>query len=432
MKQQRGYILLAMLALLLALGAAWTVSAVNSPLQDFAQRSTSDLRSRQLEALEEARMRLIDRAVFGGKSQAANPGAMPCPDTDNNGIGADGTPALGGWGSLLCSPSEAQTAGRFPYRDLPVLNSSRSETAAKDANDECVWYAISPVFRSMNVTERLKDTGDKAPINPDTKSVIQVNGKPVMALLIAPGAPLLTQAGSRSTATPCSSGKTKAFLDSLDDISNAAGKDSGSISYYADSASVTALNTSTGKCMPRSAITDSSKIGGECSNDVILPVTRADIMKPLLREVLERLANETGTDTSPAPTQIGSCSASSTKSIDKIIPASSSGTLATLRSKNPACFDFTAFGGMTLTETKIKNGVSTTTLAEVDSGSGCYDSDSTQTPLWLCANDWYRFINYDSTGSAPKLSIKLDASDPASYRCSISLNSDSPRKALCQ
>ncbi len=125
--------ILVLILLIFGIGAIlWSVAA------DQGVRSRTDTRAES--ALAEAREALIGYAA----AHATHPGALPCPDTNDDGVGESLT------AGLTC-PSYI---GRLPWRDLGVGD-------LRDAAGERLWYVLSPNFRNA--------TSVVNAINSDTK-----------------------------------------------------------------------------------------------------------------------------------------------------------------------------------------------------------------------------------------------------------------------
>jgi hypothetical protein len=158
-------------------------------------------------ALAEAKTALIGYAM----QQATKPGTLPCTDTDN-----DGSANTSGTNSC------AAYIGRLPWKQLglPML---------RDGDGECLWYAISPVFRNtMNNVTRIAN-----PLNTATSGTITLVDdadtplagiNPVIAVVIAPGAPVAGQSRSGAATIYCLGDSAAAkYLDSKGAVNNATG-----------------------------------------------------------------------------------------------------------------------------------------------------------------------------------------------------------------
>ncbi|GAA5179163.1 hypothetical protein GCM10025771_20510 [Niveibacterium umoris] len=152
-------------------------------------------------ALGLAREALIQHAVW----EDSSPGALPCPDLDNNGTAA--------------SSCAAGAIGRLPWRTLGM-------EPPTDASGECLWYALSPGARSQLAPSTRGPGGTQPALNPDytgeldlTDSATATVSK-VVAVIIAPGRALPGQVRTGS-ASACNDGVPSAFLDSRTGIDNA-------------------------------------------------------------------------------------------------------------------------------------------------------------------------------------------------------------------
>ena len=171
---QRGQIVLGLLVILgLAFGMAFYTFV--GP-----KGSTVERDKITAAALAQARDALIGRAV----SDNNRPGALPCPDTNNDGT-AEG----------LSGNECPSYIGRLPWKTLGLPD-------LRDGNGELLWYAFSRNFR---------DDSTAQPINTDTKGSLTVYSNTTgttltsqaAAVIFAPGAALGTQDRSSSTTMSC-------------------------------------------------------------------------------------------------------------------------------------------------------------------------------------------------------------------------------------
>ena len=146
----------------------------------------------------------------------SKPGTLPCPDINNDGSGdTSGTNSCAGY------------IGRLPSKQLGLA-------MLEDADGECLWYAISPVFRNqMTAANRALN-----PINGTTLgsltlvdnsgNALPASVNPVIAVVISPGAPVAGQNRSGAVTTYCSgdSVATK-YLDIKGAVNNATGNVAG-------------------------------------------------------------------------------------------------------------------------------------------------------------------------------------------------------------
>ncbi len=139
------------------------------------------------------------------------PGALPCPDGNNDGV------------SDSCSA--ATSIGRLPWKTLGISD-------IRDGDGECLWYALSPVFRNtLNVSTR---GGSQPALNSATAGSITVLNEQaialpapvntVIAVIIAPSAPLNSQSRTTLGSTVCGGNITASnYLDLSNGINNATG-----------------------------------------------------------------------------------------------------------------------------------------------------------------------------------------------------------------
>lgn len=197
--QQGGALILLLLILVMA-----GIAALFSLLDGSDVKLERD--NKTYEALAEAKAALIGYAVL----HPSKPGTLPCTDSDNNGMGnPNGT---------NCTTY----IGRFPWKELDV-------PMLKDGHGECLWYALSPVFRqSMTTGMRLA-----SPLNSTTNGTINLvndldvplaSANPVIAVVMAPNYPVNGQNRS-GVATPYCPGDSIAtnYLDVKGAVNNATG-----------------------------------------------------------------------------------------------------------------------------------------------------------------------------------------------------------------
>ncbi len=155
---------------------------------------------------------LAKQALIGTSVGSDNmPGALPCPDTNN-----DGT-------SNTCSAGTS--IGRLPWKTLGL-------TDLRDGDGECLWYAISPIFRN---TLAISTRGSSQPaLNTNTLGSVQVLNEQalpvdtVIAVIIAAGSPLSGQSRTDLGSTVCGGNVTASnYLDASNSINNATGNRSG-------------------------------------------------------------------------------------------------------------------------------------------------------------------------------------------------------------
>jgi len=144
----------------------------------------------------QAKEALIARAVADDN----RPGSLPCPDTDDDGVA-----------ELFAGNQCPSYIGRLPWRTLDVPD-------LRDAEGERLWYVLSRTHRDHAAAE---------PINSNTVGEIAVNGatpsSAVLAVLIAPGRPLIRAGAPDMQARDCPANCNSAinYLDVAGGIDNA-------------------------------------------------------------------------------------------------------------------------------------------------------------------------------------------------------------------
>ena len=127
--------------------------------------------------LREAKIALIARAI----NDSSRPGSLPCPDVDGDGQAES---------AMLNGGQCPSYVGLLPWQtlDLPDI---------RDTSGQRFWYVLSPNFR---------DDDTAYPINSQTAPQINLDNQveKLMALVIAPGAPLDGQSRSGSFTIPAS------------------------------------------------------------------------------------------------------------------------------------------------------------------------------------------------------------------------------------
>ncbi len=198
-RRQHGSALLIAVGLLGLLAMATLARALSSPPGAEAALATE-------RALARAREALVAYGALGNSTGDHNnsPGALPCPDLDNDGTSEE----LSG----QCSAH----IGRLPWRTLglgPLL----------DGAGECLWYARSPGYSNNIKTGERGTSADKPPLNPATPGeIVEVNaegatGRRLAAVIFAPGLPLPgQQRGAVSGLSGCRSGDLAQFLEDVE------------------------------------------------------------------------------------------------------------------------------------------------------------------------------------------------------------------------
>jgi hypothetical protein len=202
---QRGMMLIILMFIVGLAATTYLVYALN------ANTLKIERDKKTAEALSEAKNALIGWSA----GHATLPGTLPCPDLNNSGT------------SGTCNDTSGNI-GRLPWKRLG-LNDLR------DGSGECLWYALSPRYRNtLSGSFRVP-----YPINgdgiPGTLTVKGADGNnlpapvnPVIAVIIAPGAPLTMQNRSSATSSVCGGNNTASnYLDTAQGVDNSTGNVSG-------------------------------------------------------------------------------------------------------------------------------------------------------------------------------------------------------------
>lgn len=155
---QRGFaLILTLLALILA-GTTLFLSVATRPAGIGAQQAVE-----RAHAADAGRAALFGYAVAGG---GRTPGALPCPDLDNNGRIGKGTMF-----NMACQANADVWIGRLPHRSLGVARADMPGGYA-------LWYALDAGFLDWQ-TE----------VNPGTEPTLEIDGRAgrFPAVLILPG-----------------------------------------------------------------------------------------------------------------------------------------------------------------------------------------------------------------------------------------------------
>ena len=196
-RRQRGTALILAVGLLGLLALATLSHALSTPPGVDETLATE-------RALARARDALVGFAALGNStgSQANSPGALPCPDLDNDGV-AD---------QLNC----AGHVGRLPWRTLGLGRTT-------DGSNECLWYARSPTFSNHIQTSTRGTSPERPPLNPATPGeIVEVGstgptGRLLAATIFAPGYALAGQLrGAADPVSGCRGGDVGQFLENAD------------------------------------------------------------------------------------------------------------------------------------------------------------------------------------------------------------------------
>jgi len=174
-RRQRGTALLA-LAAAMALGTTWMlVSAFGLASRTSAQTAHN------ARILAEAKAALIAWAAANALEPGeVNPGRLPCPQAWGD---------VGSANEGRAAPSCANPTGWLPWRTLGLPE-------MLDASGRPLWYVVSPGWH-------LPKGGATLTINSNTPGQLTLDGRPAIALLIAPGSPLNSAPTASQLAAGC-------------------------------------------------------------------------------------------------------------------------------------------------------------------------------------------------------------------------------------
>lgn len=197
-RHQRGAALLIAVALLGLLAIATLARALSTPAGVERQLATEH-------ALTRARDALVAYGALGNAAgnQNNSPGALPCPDLDNDGV------------SEQLAGNCISDIGRLPWRTLGL-------GPLTDGAGECLWYARSATFSNNIQTSERGTSADKPALNPSTPGgIVEItaggpSGQRVAAVIIAPGAALPGQSrGGTYSSAGCRDGGVEQFVEGV-------------------------------------------------------------------------------------------------------------------------------------------------------------------------------------------------------------------------
>ena len=206
---QRGMALLILVFFLALVATAYGVQSLN------ATNIKNERDKKTALALAEAKAALIGWSA----RQTTVPGSLPCTDSNNGGSLVTAFPITQNCAAYI---------GHLPWKTLEISD-------LRDGDGECLWYALSPVYRSA-ISAASRNAANK--INntvPGTITIKSANGvnlpapiNPIIAVIIAPGASLSGQNHNNAGVTQCGGNITASnYLDSANGVNNATGNVSG-------------------------------------------------------------------------------------------------------------------------------------------------------------------------------------------------------------
>ena len=140
-RRARGFAMIALITLIAFISAYFIASAMSRTSTDV--NNARDARA--IDVMQQAKAALIAYAASDPSNANKQPGALPCPDLDDDGIAEDH-----GSGSCVstyaCCDTPAERIGRFPWKTVGTAD-------LRDASGERLWYALS---RSEEHTSELQ------------------------------------------------------------------------------------------------------------------------------------------------------------------------------------------------------------------------------------------------------------------------------------
>lgn len=236
-KKQRGFVAI----LLLVIVSLTTVGLI------FNLMNSSSIKEMRVNKTGQALVQAKEALIGFSVGNASMPGALPCPDTNNDGIS---------------DPCSAGTSiGRLPWKTLGMSD-------IRDADGECLWYALSPAFSSTSPAIINSTTAGSINVY-NEQAVVSANN--VIAVIIAPSVPLNSQSRTNLGSTVCGGNTTASnYLDTSNGINNATGNSVGNN-----------LSFIMGKA-------------GSSFNDQLIYVTQEDLYKPLRKRIAKEMMGNFG------------------------------------------------------------------------------------------------------------------------------------------
>lgn len=189
--------LVMLVILVMGITTVFITSLSGTALQNRRIQSSAD-------ALAAAKEALIGYAVTYGDTNTAKPhGFLPCPDSDGSaGANEEGS-------SESCGSTNVNKLGRLPWRtlDLPALF---------DGAGECLWYAVSGNYKSTRTYPPLINWDSPGQLHVYDSNGTEVSPGEIVAVVIAPGAVLSSNADRAGSAAPTCGGNfnAPAYLES--------------------------------------------------------------------------------------------------------------------------------------------------------------------------------------------------------------------------
>jgi len=197
---QRGGALLVMLVfLVMGITTVFVTSLSSTAINNKRNQTTA-------EALAQAKEALIGYAVTYGDDPVhvgETDGYLPCPDMDGT---AGGTPYEGV--SETCGNAGENTLGRLPWKTLKLL-------PLFDGAQECLWYVVSGNYKNNPKSGLVMNWDTPAQLKIYSAEGMEISPGEIVALVIAPGAPVSGNSNRAGSSAPICGGHytAEAYLE---------------------------------------------------------------------------------------------------------------------------------------------------------------------------------------------------------------------------
>ncbi|MET7015694.1 hypothetical protein [Uliginosibacterium flavum] len=375
--------LVAVLALMLAIGAAWWIRGLGGGGVS-EQRHTVQTS----QALTTAKEALLAYA----QTQSNTPGALPCPVTEAGTAVADCSISSK---AFPLGNTTVKIIGRVPWKTLGI-------DAPKNGGNDCLWMLLYMPMRTPVSTINRSEFPVSASAPTDKTQSLWLEGNAYPALLISPLPATAGQVRTWTTGSTCSSGSIASYLD---------------------------------------ASTGDKTVNTVSQTFDVRPISMNELLRPTLKRVLEPLSLSCArslTANYPTSTSISSIrNADLSKSslvdafdlalggCDQIEKCSQ--VLASFK-LDLQHYDPQLEQGLSLDDKEMIKGWCTLYRDKNDAAltaGSCpvqthsADSSLNTPPFWLCHNGWYDLIQYNKDDQT--LSISLNTTPP--YKCTTQLSS---------
>lgn len=196
LKQQGGFVLLLMVLVFMGLGGV-VLASIGQQAKVAVDRSRFE---HNQEVLQQAKAALLLYAYNYPNFNDEGPGRLPCPDTNNDGVG-----------DLTAAACVA--VGRFPF-----VHPDMEFYDARDADNQRLWFAVSDNFDILGGGPIINSasTGSITVYDQTGALLYDGNGAGVAAVIIAPGMEMEGQDRAADANDPAN------FLETFDGYSNSA------------------------------------------------------------------------------------------------------------------------------------------------------------------------------------------------------------------